>query len=136
MWRIAMFNGIIDTVNMVHIMTNISPPRTADTPEKETQFRGIAALRRERLTEARAARIAAGVQRELLEMSLKEVRELAATSQVDVAAALETTQTQISRIEARDDHLVSTIRKYVEALGGELVITATFGDKSVRLRGV
>jgi hypothetical protein len=107
-----------------------------DTTDKETHFRGLAALRRDRLPEARAMKIAAGVQRELLDMSLKDARELAVRTQAEIAAALETTQTQISRIEARDDHLVSTIRKYIEALGGELVITANFGDKSVRLRGV
>ncbi|MEE9263533.1 MAG: type II toxin-antitoxin system RelE/ParE family toxin [Vicinamibacteria bacterium] len=36
----------------------------------------------------------------------------------------------------RENHLVSTLRRYVEALGGELEIVASFGDKRVRLQGI
>ena len=88
------------------------------------------------LSPAARARVDAAVKRELLDMDLKELRDMAQVPQVDVAAALETTQSQISRIEARDDHLVSTLRAYVEALGGELDIVARFGDRTIRLKGV
>jgi hypothetical protein len=88
------------------------------------------------LTAEAEQRIADAVQKDLLEISLGEARSMAQMTQGDVAELLETTQAQISRLEARDDHLVSTLRKYVEALGGQLDIVARFGDKSVRLRGV
>lgn len=76
------------------------------------------------------------VQRELLEMSLREMREMVGKSQVDVAAEIETTQSELSRLERRDDFFLSTLKKYVAALGGELEVIAKFGDKTVRLRGV
>ena len=53
--------------------------------DKETHFRSLAALRRDRLTEARAAKIAAGVQRDLLDMSLKDAL-LVTTAQLDAAS--------------------------------------------------
>jgi hypothetical protein len=39
-------------------------------------------------------------------------------------------------IERRDDHLVSTIRRYVEALGGTVEVVAVLGNKRVALTGV
>ena len=45
-------------------------------------------------------------------------------------------QSEVSKAERRDDHLLSTLRRYIEALGGELEVVARFGDKSVRLKGV
>jgi transcriptional regulator with XRE-family HTH domain len=73
---------------------------------------------------------------ELLEMSLREMRELAGKTQVEMAGDLEKAQSEISALERRDDYLLSTLKKYVEALGGELKVIAEFGDRSVRLRGV
>jgi hypothetical protein len=71
-----------------------------------------------------------------LEMSLRELRTMAGTNQVEVAAALEKAQSEISKLERREDWLLSTLKRYIEALGGELEVVAKFGDKSVRLRGV
>ena len=76
------------------------------------------------------------VEHELLEMSLRDLRETAGKTQVEVAAATEIAQGELSKLERRDDHLVSTVRRYVEALGGELEIIARFADKTVRLRGL
>src|SRR3954454_3057190 len=86
-----------------------------------------------KLTPEQEAEDRAWVEHELLEMSL---REMVGKNQVDVAAAVESTQSELSRLERRDDFFLSTLRKYVKALGGELEIIARFGDKSVRLRGV
>ena len=72
----------------------------------------------------------------MLQMSLREMREMVGKNQVDLAAAIETTQSELSRLERRDDFFLSTLKRYVKALGGELMIIAQFGDKSVRLRGV
>lgn len=76
------------------------------------------------------------VERELLEMSLREMREMVGKNQVEVAAEVETTQSELSRLERRNDFFLSTLKKYVKALGGELEVIAKFGDKMVRLRGV
>jgi DNA-binding transcriptional regulator YiaG len=73
---------------------------------------------------------------ELLEMNLKNIREAAGMTQAEVAAALNITQGQVSLTEQREDHRLSTLRRYVEALGGELEVVANFGDRRVRLHGV
>ena len=52
------------------------------------------------------------------------------------AEALEKAQGEISQFENRPDHMLSTLRAYVRALGGKLEVIARFGDKSVRLRDV
>ncbi len=46
------------------------------------------------------------------------------------------TQAELSRFERREDRKLSTLRKYVEALGGELEIAAVFGNKRITLTGV
>ena len=89
-----------------------------------------------KLTAAQRAAVDRSVERELLEMSLREMRELAGKTQVEVADAIEKTQGELSRLERRDDYFLSTLRRYIEALGGELEVIAKFGDKTVRLRGV
>lgn len=104
---------------------------------KPTSFSTFSDFRRKRpLSPEAQHRVDVSVRADLLEMSLSEARALAALTQGDVAHALQTTQGQVSRIEAREDHLVSTLRNYIEALGGQLEITARFGDKTLRLRGV
>ena len=61
---------------------------------------------------------------------------MAGKTQVELAKDAEIAQGELSRIERRDDHLLSTLRKYVEALGGDLEVVAVFNDRRVRLRGV
>jgi predicted transcriptional regulator len=55
---------------------------------------------------------------------------------MDLAAAAEMTQSELSRLESRSDHRISTLRRYVEALGGKLEITAVFRKRRVRLNDV
>jgi transcriptional regulator with XRE-family HTH domain len=70
---------------------------------------------------------------ELLEMDLRGLRELLGKTQEEVAALLERSQGQVSETERRQDVLLSTLRSYVKALGGELEMVAKFGDKRIRL---
>ncbi len=93
-------------------------------------------VRAKKFTKAELAEIDAEVERDLLEMQLADLREMAGKTQVGGAAEAEMAQAEISRIERREDHLVSTLRRYVEALGGELEVVARIGDRTVRLRGV
>jgi hypothetical protein len=47
-------------------------------------------------------------------------------------------QSDVSRLERREDFedcLVSTLRRYVAALGGQLELVASFGDKKIILTG-
>ena len=50
-----------------------------------------------------------------------------------LVAALHVNQAAISKLERRTDMYVSTLRKYIEAMGGELEIRAVFGDGVVRI---
>lgn len=77
-----------------------------------------------------------GAHRELLSLNLRELREAAGKTQIEVAGLVEVTQSQLSRLEKRDDHKLSTLRRYVEALGGEVEVVAVLGNKRVTLVGV
>jgi DNA-binding XRE family transcriptional regulator len=87
-------------------------------------------IRREVRAEVTRERAAA------LELSLREAREMAGKTQAEVAELAKMAQSEVSKIERREDRLISTVRHYIEALGGELELVARFGDKTVRLRGV
>ena len=81
----------------------------------------------------RAKRVQERVEAELLDANLVELRKALGLTQEEAASGSDMTQSELSRLERRDDHLVSTLRRYVEGLGGELEITAVVGDKRVRL---
>ena len=91
-------------------------------------------VRAKKLSPEKLAKIDAEVERELIEMDLRAIREVAGRTQEQAAAAAGMTQSEVSRLERREDHRLSTLRHYVHALGGELEVYATFGDKKVRVR--
>ena len=67
------------------------------------------------------------------ELPLLELRKARSLSQEKLAKELQTTQGEISKIEHRADMYLSTLRNYVEAMGGELDIIARFKDGAVRI---
>ncbi|WP_456115071.1 XRE family transcriptional regulator [Sphingobium soli] len=73
------------------------------------------------LPEARRARVEARAQ-ELKEQveSLSELRRVAGKAQVEIASALNVKQPSVSKIEKQADMYLSTLRSYVEAVGGQL----------------
>ena len=90
-------------------------------------------IKREHLTETQRARVARRVEQELTELSLADLRRELGVTQVELAQAAEMTQSQISSLERRTDHLVSTLRRCVRALGGDIEVIAVVGDKRVKL---
>ena len=68
-------------------------------------------------------------------LSLRQLRAYAALSQVDAASQAEMTQPELSRLERRGDFLFSTLRRYVEGLGGTVDVTVAFGSSAFRLTG-
>jgi hypothetical protein len=64
------------------------------------------------------------------EMSLSELRRARKLTQVKIAKSLGVTQDSVSRLEQRTDLLLSTLRKTVQAMGGELSLIATFPDSA------
>lgn len=61
--------------------------------------------------------------------TLKDLRKATHHTQDDLAVAMGVGQGTISRIEKRDDMLVSTLQHYVEGVGGTLQILATFPNR-------
>lgn len=70
-------------------------------------------------------------------MSLRDLRKVREQTQVYIAKELGITQESVSRIEKRSDLLISTLRRHVEALGGQLSLVAKFPDRPpVELTGI
>ena len=68
-----------------------------------------------------------GMKRELLaEMPLHELRQAFALTQRDMAKMLEVNQPAVSKLEQRTDVYISSLRSYIEAVGGKLKIVAEF----------
>jgi transcriptional regulator with XRE-family HTH domain len=63
------------------------------------------------------------------EMSLRELRQALKLTQERMAETLGIGQEGVSRLEKRSDLLISTLRSYVEAMGGSLSIVAEFPDR-------
>ena len=71
-------------------------------------------------------------------LTLRTVRDAVGMTQVELARQSRIDQGDISRLENRselDDCQLATIRRYIEALGGELQLVARFGEKSIVLVG-
>jgi DNA-binding Xre family transcriptional regulator len=62
-------------------------------------------------------------------LALAELRQSRHVTQVQLAEELGISQGNVSRLEARSEVYLSTLRSYVEALGGHLEIAAVFGDE-------
>jgi DNA-binding XRE family transcriptional regulator len=61
-------------------------------------------------------------------LTLMELRNELDVTQVQLADALSITQSALSKLEHQADTKLSTLRNYVEKLGGSLVVKARFGD--------
>jgi DNA-binding XRE family transcriptional regulator len=61
--------------------------------------------------------------------TLKDLRKAAEQTQEDLAAALGVGQDTISRLEKRSGMLLSTLRHYVESVGGKLELVAQFPNR-------
>ena len=61
--------------------------------------------------------------------TLRDLRIAALQTQEDMAQTLGVGQDTISRLEQRSDMLLSTMRRYVEAMGGRLDLVATFPNR-------
>lgn len=65
------------------------------------------------------------------EIRLGELRQRRGISQATIADALAVSQPNVSRIEQEDDVYLSTLARYVAALGGQLQIVAVFPDETI-----
>jgi transcriptional regulator with XRE-family HTH domain len=88
----------------------------------DEKLKEVGAARRKKI-EARAEELIAE------EMSLRELRHAHKLTQQTIAKALHIGQDGVSRLEQRTDLLLSTLRSFVEAMGGKLSIVADFPDR-------
>jgi DNA-binding transcriptional ArsR family regulator len=70
----------------------------------------------------------AAVETEKLRIRLATLREQVGASQIELAEVLNTSQSNVSQLERSNDQMLSSIARYVHALGGELKLTAVIGD--------
>jgi len=71
------------------------------------------------------------------EMTLRQLRQACKLTQVKVAKSLRIGQEGVSKLEKRSDLLISTLRDYVKAMGGELSLVVEFPDREpVILSGI
>ena len=102
--------------------------RRSDMAKSFNELRG-------KMNPERRQRNAAEARRELLEMTLQELRQgITKFSQDDIAEMLQVTQGYVSKLERQNDMLLSNLYAYVEALGGEVEIRAKFPDQEVQIR--
>lgn len=62
-------------------------------------------------------------------LSLRELRKALNLTQKEMAERLNKGQDTVSRIEQRDDLLLSTLQGYIRSLGGELDLICRFKDR-------
>lgn len=89
---------------------------------------------REQMAPERRERIRARTQELLAELPLQELRQARALSQEELAEVLGLNQATISKLERRTDMYLSSLRRFVEAMGGELEISAHFPEGRVRIQ--
>lgn len=88
---------------------------------------------RKKLSPEREERIKQRVRTELGRMPLYELREARNLTQVNLAKTLGVPQSSVSKLERRADMYISTLKSYVEAMGGELSIRAVFPEGEVQI---
>jgi DNA-binding XRE family transcriptional regulator len=86
-----------------------------------------------KISPERRARTEERVKLAVREMALDELRQARQLTQARLADTLGVDQGSISKLERRTDMYVSTLRSYVEAMGGSLQIKAVFPEGEVRI---
>jgi DNA-binding XRE family transcriptional regulator len=67
------------------------------------------------------------------EMTLGELRQARELTQENLGETLQVGQTAIAKMEKRTDMYVGSLRRFIEAMGGELDIVARFPDGAVKI---
>ncbi len=88
---------------------------------------------RSKMSAESQARAKAQTDQMLGHLRLSELRKARELTQQQLANELNVNQAWISKVERQADMYLSTLRSYVEAIGGELEINARFGDQTVRI---
>ncbi len=88
---------------------------------------------RKKMSQERRDRIDAMTKDMLAEMPMYELRRARQLSQEQLANELDIKQGSVSKLERRTDLYISTLRSYIEAMGGELTLQARFPEGAVTI---
>lgn len=86
-----------------------------------------------RLSPERQERIEQRIQEAMAEMPLAELRQARRLTQEQIARSMKVKQASVSKMEGQSDMYISTLRKYITAMGGELEIVAKFPDGNIKI---
>lgn len=88
---------------------------------------------RNKMSRERRDKIDAMTKGLLAEMPMHELRRARQLSQEQLAEMLKIKQGSVSKLERRTDLYISTLRRYIEAMGGELTLQARFPEGAVTI---
>lgn len=86
---------------------------------------------RDKMSPEAQARAQERTNKMLVELALQDLRKSLDLTQEQVAEAMQMNQAAVSKMEHQSDIYVSTLRKFIEALGGHVKIVASFPDREV-----
>lgn len=81
----------------------------------------------------RQAANAAATKQMIAELPLHELRRARELTQAHIAEMLRVDQAAVSKLERRTDMYVQSLRRFIEAMGGQLVVTAKFAEGEVKI---
>jgi DNA-binding transcriptional regulator YiaG len=88
---------------------------------------------RDKLTPAQKKALASKVTELRAEMTLAELRQARHLTQQTLSGTLNVGQAAVAKMEKRTDMYVGNLRRFVEAMGGELEVVARFPEGSVKI---
>jgi len=88
---------------------------------------------RNKMTAGQRKRVKAKVETLKKEMALQEIRQALDMTQVELAGKLHVNQAAVSKFENQSDIYISTLRRILSGMGGELRVTAHFPEGDVRI---
>ena len=90
-------------------------------------------IKKQTMTVSQRNRARRMAEREIAGIELRQLREVLKITQVEMARRLKVTQVAVSKLESRPDLRFSTLRGYIQALGGRMEIRVQVGDRRVTL---
>ncbi len=88
---------------------------------------------KDKISIERKAKIAERITEALAQMPLAELRQARKLTQEQIARSMKIKQASVSKMEGQADMYISTLRKYITAMGGELEIVAKFPDGNISI---
>lgn len=86
---------------------------------------------REKMSPQRQKRNESEARKMIVEIALQELRQSLHLTQEELAKMLDIKQASLSKLENQEDMYISTLNRFITALGGKLKLVASFPDREV-----